>query len=329
MKYSASSTEREIHERQWAIRAYILHMEEQGFTPRMVLLDGKKPIWRGWPRRTPTESECIGHVRDGGNLGIEPHSVESMVFDFDKGDLDEAQLYMRERGQHPYAHLPTQTPGHAHFYIRIPSGVEMGNPSTPFGEEKCKAGVVGVYDFPRLTAQTASNFKQARLYDPAREPEDLFDIPPLKSGERWTGTLRPPYVEGERNNKLYRFVIGANNGIVTRSALRAYALEANQARCIPPLSYDEVKHLANSAYKARQRNLADGTQNSRRVLGGKRSGRTRRLQAHEKYLQVRTYLEAFPYLTRKELADHLGYPKRTVERALSSPPLISDGSVPF
>ena len=71
---------------------------------QLVLTAGKRPIWKGWPKRWPTAAQAEHHRAAGGVLGVVPHTLGATVVDIDRGDPKQLLLRL---GTPPWAALKT------------------------------------------------------------------------------------------------------------------------------------------------------------------------------------------------------------------------------
>ena len=294
----------------WAVVALQDELEALDLAPRWVLTDGKAPIHAGWTGRRPDLRAVLDHLRDGGGLGIEPASIGAAVLDVDRAP-SEALHTIRAVGIEPWASVPSRRRGGVHHYARIEHGFTGG--PWAYGDIRGRSQVA-VLHHPKVLAEQVHRFTSA----PAA-PEHAFrqlrmwgpDI--IEGGRRLLPRRGEPIPEGVRNEWLFRSLIPA----ARKTDILRLALDLNRNRCVPPLSLVEVRKVAASAIRTRERNRARGVQNSRRVLGGRRSGAVRWEAAEVRYEAIRVAAATDPGLSVAALARRFGVSRPTVDRAFA------------
>ena len=120
----------------------------------LVILNGKKPAWRGWQRRAAAYENVVKHLANGGDIGVKPQSLGWVVFDVDDGYAKALSGAMPLCEAEPAFSAPSMRPGRGHIFY--PGRVPGVNHRTTFecgerihGEVIC-AGMVRIYDLPGL-----------------------------------------------------------------------------------------------------------------------------------------------------------------------------------
>ena len=185
--------------------------ELHGAGAHLVVLKGKRPLWRAWQRRRAPLETVFQHLAEGGDVGIRPESLGCMVLDVDDGFALAKKTLMCDA--EPVLAAPSATPGRGHIYYagRVP-GV---NHRTTFergeqihGEVIC-GGMVRIYDLPGLAGAIRRRGPPKR---PPREPAAWL---------HYYGTQKPPQAL-----KLHA-TLGPGPGPRPAAAPRADTVRAN------------------------------------------------------------------------------------------------------
>ena len=220
----------------------------------------KKPVipWAVYQTRRPTEGELRGWLGNGhaSNLALVCGQVSGvMVLDVDGPD-GEASIRGRELPPTP----AVKTGKGWHYYFRHPGG-EIGN----------KAGMLPGLDLRGnggYVVLPPSVHPSGNAYEWTISPDDM----PLADPPAWLMSLltavngptpaAPAIGEtiaaGGRNATLASLAGTMRRRNLSESAILAALLEENRARCVPPLSDDEVAAIAKSVARYTPATAASG-----------------------------------------------------------------------
>lgn len=318
--------------------------EAHGLRPRLVLLDGKRPVQRRWPDRFPAPGKVRAHLQAGGQVGIEPDSLGSAALDCDREEAEFRRLVDRA-GLDAWAEQRTPGGG-VHLFVRVPGPERNVRLPGGYGDVRGRRGVVRAYMPRRIVEGLGERWAGAKVEPlavlttaltlPGRgfvdpKVEGLPGQVPRERPRGRPGTLRldgPPIPEGRRNATLYAYAASRPRAWDSAS-VRASAQIFNARRCRPPLLAAEVDEAVHYALRERGRLLAAGRLNILQVHRGRKGGRAgdsapggqaraaqRRTLAAERREAIRALAARRPGLSQQAIADRFGVSRRTVIRAL-------------
>ena len=234
-------------------RRALAHLHDRG--AHFVLLDDKKPLWRGYLKRRPA-LETVLYAPD---LGIIPWSLGSTALDVDRGKPVQLCLF-----HPPMAVLVSGQVERCHLYYRDTEPRRNGN----WSAHGCSGQIRGANGFLRLWHPQSSVellFALLNNADPCLFPADLIQAPaakkyrpPADPGEPYTRSAPLPEIDlgavdvGNRNNSLFdvtRFWAYAKAKPESMHVWHGLVWEYAQARNVEfrrPLPVQEVDRLALS-----------------------------------------------------------------------------------
>lgn len=229
---------------------------------RMLPVNGKKPLWKGWPEKATAELNvakqwCCNPLNIGIATGQESGIV---VLDIDpRNDGEESiQWLERELGRLPQTVTAKTGGGGLHYIFQYFEGA------------KSKVAAPGI-DF----LSDGKMFVAAPSIHPDTEVVYEWDIPPSERSPaelptiwiKWlTGALSEELFddgvipEGNRNNHLFSLGCELRKKGVSESIIRAQLCEENALKCVPPLDFKEQEKLISSVIRYNTGNKSLKTQ---------------------------------------------------------------------
>ena len=200
----------------------------------------------------------LSHLKSGGNLGL---AIPTGILALD-ADSPAAVAFL-DRAL-PEAPMQESRPGHAHFLVAVPHGVEIPartkvQLSPGVQVDFRPAGRAMIVVEPGIHA-TGAAYTWKRLL-----PEKLEEIPPcppvileaiIESGRKGRPSeaksgngeaAKRKLLEGERNDTLFRDACAMRRRALPESAIRAALDAENMELCEPLLDDNEVNRIAKSA----------------------------------------------------------------------------------
>lgn len=80
----------------------------------------KRPTFKHWLKQRPSSAKVINHIRQGGQLGLIPASVDSVCLDVDKGNPETLA-----KNFPPFCRYESRTAGHFHCWYESRQPVQL------------------------------------------------------------------------------------------------------------------------------------------------------------------------------------------------------------
>lgn len=218
----------------------------EGYGAHLVLLDGKKPIHKGWQQNKPPMADVSEHYINGGSIGIIPASVGCVVVDVDSNDGDLVSEVIDTIGKNPLTLVSSNRGWHI-WYKKTSPGIP--NMVWRDGDIRCNNGYVKIWNWEFVCDAIED---QTWKYETHCVGMEDLDKLPKKNG----------MVKGNRNNELNKRVFeDAKKGNL--EAIEAHKRDALDAG----LSVGEVESTVQSAKNAAQQSTLSFERKDGKALG--------------------------------------------------------------
>lgn len=218
----------------------------EGYGAHLVLLDGKKPIQKGWKDNKPPMSEVSNHYINGGSIGIIPASVGCVVVDVDSEDGDVVSETIDAIGKHPLTLIASNSGWHI-WYKK--TSKPISNMVWANGDVRSDNGYVKIWNWEFLCDAIEDRDWEYETH--CVSAVDLAKLP-SKNG----------MVEGNRNNELNKRVFeDAKKGNL--DAIEQHKRDALGAG----LTVAEIEKTVESAKQAAQQSTLSFDRKDGQALG--------------------------------------------------------------
>lgn len=229
---------------------------------RVHPLNGKIPLWKGWPDKATSDLGTVAAVWDAqplANIGVVTGRYGErylLVIDGDKPHGNNAAdgtttivNWQMIHGAFPETATAQTAHGGIHYYFWVDSPYRNKTGLHPGVDIRCENGFVGVppnmmdglqYQWlkaPWNTPIAPANSAVLAFLDPAKETTS-----PAAQGSYSGPYSMPESVgEGQRTTEMIKLVGSLQSKGLSDAAIRAAVYEENESRCNPPLSDEELE----------------------------------------------------------------------------------------
>lgn len=188
------------------------------------------------------------------NIGIPTGSASGFfVIDIDEkngvsGSDSLSKLESKYGSLPPTLHSRTGTGGR-HIFFKYPHNLEVRNRAAIFPgvDVRGEGGYI----------VAAPSIVDGNAYEWIDEDVTIADAPkwlltliaPVKNVKRAQLDKAAVILEGGRNDKIFRFVVGQVRSGYSREKVESFALHANQTMCSPPMTEQEVLQIVENAFR--------------------------------------------------------------------------------
>lgn len=237
---------------------------------RVHPLNGKIPLWKGWPEKAINDLEAVSKIWDAqptANIGVVTGRYGErylLVIDGDKphgkntadGAANIASWQMIH-GAFPETATAQTAHGGIHYYFWVDTPYRNKTGLYPGVDIRCENGFVGVppntvdglqYQWvksPWNTPIAAANSAVLTFLNPARETV----YPAAQNAYSGSYSVPESIGEGQRTNEMVKLVGSLRAKGLSNAAIRAAVHEENENRCVPPLSDEELESTVFSSLK--------------------------------------------------------------------------------
>jgi hypothetical protein len=202
--------------------------------------------WTRWPNANPA-------MPTGGRSGMFVLDVDRDKWGF--GSLEDLE---EKHGKLPPTWTAKTGGGGLHYYFKLPAGVEIRNSAGKLGRGLDVRGEGGYVLLPGST--TDGEYEVLERHPVADAPAWLIQLAQEPAehearGRRHRPTALnpnlddPPILEGERDETLTSIAGRLHDGTRALPDLEADLMQINEARCVPPVSAQQVTKIARSIHK--------------------------------------------------------------------------------
>lgn len=229
---------------------------------RVHPLNGKIPLWKGWPDKATNDLGTVAVVWDAqpaANIGVVTGRYGErylLVIDGDKPHGNNAAdgtatiaSWQMIHGAFPETSTAQTAHGGIHYYFWVDSPYRNKTGLYPGVDIRCENGFVGVppnmmdglqYQWlkaPWDTPIAPANSAVLAFLDPAKE----ITSPAARGSYSGPYSMPESVGEGQRTTEMIKLVGSLQSKGLSDAAIRAAVHEENESRCNPPLSNEELE----------------------------------------------------------------------------------------